>query len=105
MTPIFDLIVIGAPIVIGAQDQDASCSCTTMPKRPLDHTKSIAAYKKILVNHESAYRGVGPNDGRSQVIDEIVKEIRAEAQETGAKLPAEMDLRKVRGVLVFSHYQ
>ena len=72
-----------------------------MPKPSLDHTKSIGAYKKILAAHEEAYRTAAPEDGRSQVIDEIAEEIRDLALESGAKIPHDKDLRKVCGVLVF----
>jgi len=69
-----------------------------MPKADLDHTKSITAYRKLLLAREAEYRAARPGDERSDLISEIIEEIRAEAENTGAKLPDDDVLHKVRGV-------
>jgi len=66
-----------------------------MPKPNLDHTKTITAYKKLLMALESEYRASLPGDERAAVISRIAKRIRAEAEESGAKLPEEETLQKV----------
>jgi len=66
-----------------------------MPKPKLDHTKSIFAYRKLLMALESEYRASLPGDERAAVISKIDKQIRAEAEKAGAKLPEEEALQKV----------
>jgi hypothetical protein len=53
-----------------------------------DHTKPILSYKEILKSYEDEYRDTDPNK-RSKVIDKIVKEIRDEARDKGAKIDRE----------------
>ena len=72
-----------------------------MPKPNLNHTKSIVTYKKLLMALESEYRASLPGDEWAAVISQIAKQIKAEAEKSGAKLPEEETLQKVWALFAF----